>query len=577
MKIFHNKHLLFLFLIVAVGAFLRVYHFEDWLHYELDQARDFRIVDAAVEYGPGELPLQGPRAAGTFLRLGPLFYYMEYGSALVFGNTPSGTAMIVMIMSVFSIPLFYLLARRFFSAEWSIGLTALFGASLFLVAYGRFAWNPNPVPFFMLAFSYALLRAVDHGERHKGLWLVIAAIALAFLTQMHFLALAAAPLIGAIFLLFARPHIAVRWWGIAIAAFLFFQIPLIVNDVKTGGENVREFITAVRGNAAGENRTLVENIAKNVGEHATYYWLILSGHQDAELPTVEPRGKGLYDIQCDRSCRDGLPFGILSLVLFGLGIVSLIILSLKEREKHKKQFLLLVLLWFGIIFAAYVPLAHDLAPRFFLIVTPIVFFLPGFVFTLFFNSGSRQKIAWGAIAVFLLTNLIFTWQYFSELARTADDPTLVIARDRILKEKTRMTRAQQEAIVDYMAEKYDANGFPIFMHGQAEFKRAFWERVEFRKIPRSDIPDDLTPIYRQGNYFLVIRTQSDPSEYLQKYEPAFLVAEKMVFGTLTVYHFLQKPEAITNEKKEIEIDNRDPEFSPGVQVRYFWRQVFEKE
>ena len=65
-------------LIIALGFFLRSYHFTDWLHFELDQARDARVVDAALEGGPGELPLLGPKAGGTFLRLGPAFYYLQY-------------------------------------------------------------------------------------------------------------------------------------------------------------------------------------------------------------------------------------------------------------------------------------------------------------------------------------------------------------------------------------------------------------------------------------------------------------------------------------------------------------------
>src|SRR3990167_4301732 len=136
MKIHGNKYILFLIIIIAVGTFQRGYHFGDWMHYELDQARDFRIIDAAITYGPGELPLQGPRAAGSFLRLGPLFYYLEYGSALIFGNTPTGTAMIVLILSILSIPLFYVFARQFFNKEWSLGFTMLFAVSLFLVTYG---------------------------------------------------------------------------------------------------------------------------------------------------------------------------------------------------------------------------------------------------------------------------------------------------------------------------------------------------------------------------------------------------------------------------------------------------------
>ncbi len=67
--ILRHRWIYALSVVIAVGAFLRLYHFEDWMHYQLDQARDFRVVYAAMEYGPGELPLQGPRAAGSFLRL----------------------------------------------------------------------------------------------------------------------------------------------------------------------------------------------------------------------------------------------------------------------------------------------------------------------------------------------------------------------------------------------------------------------------------------------------------------------------------------------------------------------------
>ncbi|MEK7181743.1 MAG: glycosyltransferase family 39 protein, partial [Patescibacteria group bacterium] len=142
-------------LIVAFGFSLRAYHFSDWLHFELDQARDARVIDAALSGGPGELTLLGPKAGGTFLRLAPGFYYLQYVSGIIFGGTPSGIAMVVLILSVLSIPLFYFLSRRFFSEWISLGLTLLFAASPFMVMYGRFAWNPNLIPFFTLLGFYA--------------------------------------------------------------------------------------------------------------------------------------------------------------------------------------------------------------------------------------------------------------------------------------------------------------------------------------------------------------------------------------------------------------------------------------
>ncbi|HLM83842.1 MAG TPA: hypothetical protein VK254_01360, partial [Candidatus Bathyarchaeia archaeon] len=65
-------------LIVVFAVAIRVYHFSDWLHFGMDQARDASLVRDAVQNGPSQLPLLGPRAAGTFVRLGPIFYYFQY-------------------------------------------------------------------------------------------------------------------------------------------------------------------------------------------------------------------------------------------------------------------------------------------------------------------------------------------------------------------------------------------------------------------------------------------------------------------------------------------------------------------
>ena len=90
--------------IIAIGIFFRTYHFSDWLLFEIDQSYDTRIVSRAVENGIEHLPLLGPTAGGgRALRLGPAFYYMEYASALVFGDTPTGHAMLVLILSILSI------------------------------------------------------------------------------------------------------------------------------------------------------------------------------------------------------------------------------------------------------------------------------------------------------------------------------------------------------------------------------------------------------------------------------------------------------------------------------------------
>src|SRR3989338_6583925 len=93
--------------IIGFGFFLRTYHFSDWLHFELDQARDVRVIDTALDGSATDLPLLGPKAGGTFLRLAPGFYYLEYVSALVFGRVPAGMAGVVGVFSLFPVPPFF--------------------------------------------------------------------------------------------------------------------------------------------------------------------------------------------------------------------------------------------------------------------------------------------------------------------------------------------------------------------------------------------------------------------------------------------------------------------------------------
>jgi hypothetical protein len=578
----HLKHLLtnkvfwIIFTITILGAFLRAYHFEDWMHYQLDQARDFRVVYAAMEHGPGELPLQGPRAAGSFLRLGPLLYYLEYGSALLFGNSPAGSIVVIYCLNVLAIPLFYLLVRRFFTWKIAAGLTGVFSVSLFLIVYSRFGWNPNLIPFFMMLFAYALLRINDQNNKHAGWWFVLAAAALAFIANMHFVAFITAPIIAGVYFIWTRPWIRWQYWFFGFCVFAFLNIPLIVNDVKTGGQNVQEFIDVVldRGSDEESSHNLVDKVVKNAGLHSQYYWIILTGDQLAGLPEL----KG-SDIQCGYDCRNGLARGVIAFLFLITGVGCWFWLYIVETDSDRKNFLRLIAVWWTVVFLVYTPLAHDIAPRFFLLNAPLMFILLGFI--LVAVAKENKKIA-KILAVFLIgfcitSSMFFVVKYFNELSRAATDANFEITHhDRILKEKTRITLGQMETIVDWIESKYAQNNYAVFVESQPEYKRAFWERIEARGIPRDHVPEDLDPLYRQGNYFIIIRTQSDQEKYLDKYVPGLDLIEVKSFGTLTGYYYSPNPEFVTDEKKVFAPEQRDPKFSKGVQPRYLWRQVFER-
>ncbi len=588
-KLFRNNVALVFVGILILGGFLRLYHVGEWMHYELDQARDYRVIHTAIERGPGYLPLQGPKAAGnvtiaegdaigyggkTTLRLGPLFYYIEYVSALLFGDSPLGSIMLIVIFSIATIALFYVFAREFFSRYLSLGLMALFAVSLFFVSYSRFGWNPNLMPFFTLLTFYAVLRVARFKEGHRrerGWWLLVASGAFAFLSQMHFLAVVTVPVIAGLFLLWTRPKISWRFWIGSVLLFVALNTPLIINDIKTGGENTQAFLASLHTDS-GSKHSFMEQITKNISEHVRYNWIILSGYQEVDFPVYNDG----Y-ISCDDKCKKGLFAGSVSLLIILAGFLGSLWVYKKTTNRRERNFIRLCLLWYVITFVIYTPLAYDFAPRFFLIHAPVSLILIGMILHVGLKRGKRRDIMLSRmiIGLLLVSNLVFVGRYFVELSHAISDDTFTLGyRDRILGEKTRMTLAQLNEIADYMIAVQATNGFPLFIHGQSEFKRALWERVDRRGIARSYIPRDLTPIYREGNYFLVLRTQADHAKHLAKFKQAFTLKAQKSFGTLTLFHLIPKENAISAQRASINTTYHDPRFSDSAQPRYLWHQVF---
>ncbi len=160
-KIFKNKFLVGLGVMVFLVLVMRLWSFGNLLTFKMDQARDIKLIEEAYDGGVGELPLLGPRAAKTYLRLGPIFYYFEYGAMLIFGDQPWSVAVPDLIFSILAIPLFYYFLRQAFSRKVSFLTTIVFASSFFLNQYGRFAWNPNSIPFWSLLYFLGIYKVVN--------------------------------------------------------------------------------------------------------------------------------------------------------------------------------------------------------------------------------------------------------------------------------------------------------------------------------------------------------------------------------------------------------------------------------
>ena len=553
--------------IIATGIFFRVYNFSDWLLFEIDQSYDTLIVSQAVENGIENLPLLGPTAGGgRALRLGPAFYYMEYVSALIFGDTPTGHAMLVLILSILAIPLFYFFIRRYFRLDIAIALTALFSVSAYLILYGRFSWSPNVLPFLILLSFYALLRSVAETEARRDRWFLLATLAITIASQIHFNTFFTIPTITVLFLLYKRPKFHWKTWVIAIGIVLAIYSPMVLSDISTKGENIG-FFTKKMSKTNESPLSLLANFPKKFMTDLNYtasgYFLIDSGIDHINGKRV--RDYGLQN-------NEHLPWRIFAILLF-LTQCSILLWNIwREKISDRKDFLILLFLWIGIPFVYFYSLissSFQIFPRFFLPFAPIGIILLGLLLEKILpEKNLMRRITLSILMLtFILPNLSRIQTHFSSL----DNPkknTSVIETDDIFPNNNRLTLEEQVAITDYLLEKQSQNGYPIYFDAIHEYEPVFWYHLSKRGVPYSNHVNE-HHLYVEGNYFHI---QYSTHGIGRKLRESFSIFDKKNFGILTVYTLRPKQQNITS-LRQLPEEKKYLEQTIQIQALTTWKNI----
>ncbi len=553
--------------IIGVGIFLRAYHFSDWLHFEIDQVYDTRIVAQAVENGISSLPLLGPTAGGgRALRLGPAFYYLEYASAMLFGNTPSGHAMLVLIFSILSLPLFYFFCRRYFSATVSLVLLSIYASSLYLVAYARFSWSPNVLPFLSLAFAYAFLRSVDREEIKKDRWFLLAIFLLAVITQIHFNAFFIFPAVTVVFLFLKRPRFKLRIWASAVLIILVAYTPMVISDIINHGQNFNYFFEKVdRG--PREKLFLGKDIAKAFQHDASEYSLILTGIDHINA-SHKLSGYGL-------GAGDDFPWRVLALIFLGIAATILLLNLKKEKDQKRKDFLYFSAILFFVstlYFLSLLRIDHTMYPRFFLGVTILPFIFLGLILEkLLIMKFHTIGLVLSIMLVFMAIagNVQGLRQYFWQLQVVNKQPLIVETED-IFPNTARITLAQQYSILDYIKARVRQNGYPVYLAAKHEYEPVFWYHLEKDGIVYRSAMDGRS-VYAEGNYFVIAFS----GEGIGKHSKEFAISEEQNFGTLAVYHLEPRVGSIIAQRQD-ESQSEIPTEKMQIARLFTWKKMFEK-
>lgn len=233
-KIIQYKEIIFLILLIIIGAFLRFYRLEELMTYLGDEGRDMLIVMDMIT--GKNFPFIGPPTSVGKLYLGPIYYYFITPFAWIFKMSPVGPAVFVVLTGIFSIILIFLVAKNYFNTATAYISVLFYTLSPLIIKFSRSSWNPNPMPFFTLLL---LLSLFYWQKTKKQKYLYLASLVYAIMLQLHYLVILMLPFLVFIILKLSRKSTHRRSLLLTFGIFILIMSPVFIFDLKHNFANTK--------------------------------------------------------------------------------------------------------------------------------------------------------------------------------------------------------------------------------------------------------------------------------------------------------------------------------------------------
>lgn len=315
-SLFH-KPLFWLAVITLIGLALRLYRISDYLQFLGDQGRDVLIVKRMIV--DHDFTLLGPTASVGGFYIGPLYYYFMLPFLWIWNLDPVGPAVMSALFGAATIVAIFFFCREFFNTRVAFLAAVLTLLSPKMIDISRFAWNPNPIPFFALMAVFLLFLGV---KKEKSVYVLLAGLSVGIMQELHYITLAFIPIIYLqTLLIFPRRKIILHFILLALGIILGNSLFLIF-ELRHGFPNTRSaFEFATRGGKTVAPRSL--NLWFLFNDVARQLFEIVAGY----------RGKFL-------------------LIIYNLSLASFVfwfIKSLGDSLNKKKAILISTWLVFGVM------------------------------------------------------------------------------------------------------------------------------------------------------------------------------------------------------------------------------------
>jgi 4-amino-4-deoxy-L-arabinose transferase-like glycosyltransferase len=221
--------------IVLLAGFLRLYRI-DSSTLDVDQTVIYRIARDAITHGHLAATSNGSSIGNT--NPPGAEYLMMIPAA--FTADPLWGTILLAVFSTLSVLLAYLFTRRYYGLLAGCSAAILYAISQRSVAYARYIWQPNLMPFFVMLFIWLLFRGVV--ERKPG-WLAPSLLLAGLIFQLHTTSiLLIAPLFVA--LLLAPGTIRKRDVVLGVLGLFLVYAPYLLWELAVHFQDVRELFSS---------------------------------------------------------------------------------------------------------------------------------------------------------------------------------------------------------------------------------------------------------------------------------------------------------------------------------------------
>lgn len=377
-KIIENEKQL-LFFIFAFGLALRLLGLIN-ITLAGDNLTHWKIVGEIVT--KGIYPLLGPRASltGNF-NLGPFYYYLLAIPYWIGGGNFRMAIIFFALINSLSIPLLYLVAKRWFTKLQAFGIIMLYACSFYFIQIQSFPWNPYVLPLFIILSLYFTNKI--HAKKYH--YFILLTVSYGICLQLHATSLFLLPVF--IYLLPLK-KIPLKYYLAGIAALLLVNFPWIwVNFTGNFGQIRAGLLILTPGKATACSLT---------------NWLTNHGHGE----------------KCFWYFRNTLlAFRFITISLFGVNNVLLALLSIiitvfyfAKTKLTENRFLFF---WVFIPVFLFLFYSNSIYLHYLLILTPVPFFLMVVVLEKIKSRGKRWNYI--VILLYLFIVLINLGQYIWSL------------------------------------------------------------------------------------------------------------------------------------------------------------------